>query len=330
MRRFATGFFSIVIVFVLSASAWATNGAGEEEWVEESVPAEKVESVPRAGGADADLEVKEDKPPPETGVAMTGEEDQAEEEKSLDYFTALYQPYIRNISAYEPIYFLVGVDPDESRFQFSFKYRFINSDGPLAKEHPWVKGIHFGYTQTSFWELNSDSQPFEDTSYKPELFHLSGNIETRPYWMQGLFLKTGVLHESNGRADEMSRGTNIVYFMPIAILYDDLSRMGMSISPKFWIDFNNSDNNPDIEEYRGYFDLSFKFGKADSFVFDAMCRWAEKGNSLKFDATYPVGHKIFENVKIYFYAQYVYMLAEGLLNYQDRTEALRLGLAFVR
>ena len=42
---------------------------------------------------------------------------------TLDALFSLYQPYMINISAYEPIYFLFGADPEDSKFQFSLKYR---------------------------------------------------------------------------------------------------------------------------------------------------------------------------------------------------------------
>lgn len=250
--------------------------------------------------------------------------------ETLESFFYLYQPYINNISAYEPIYFLVGTNPSKSKFQFSFKYRLFNPQGPLVTKHPWVNGFHFGYTQTSFWNLESDSQPFEDTSYKPELFHLTTNIRSRPDWMQGLFWISGVQHESNGRAESFSRSTNQFYVRPVCIFYSKKSKLGLGISPKVWVYFKNSDENSDIDNYRGYFELEAKVGKADSFVLGSKLRWAREGGSLEVDLTYPVGHYISENLSIYFQAQYVNALAESLLNYQERTEAFRLGFSFIR
>lgn len=90
--------------------------------------------------------------------------------EALDSLYELYQPYLKNLAAYDPMYFLVGTDPEKSKFQFSFKYRLFNPERTLAQKHSWVKGFHFAYTQTSFWDLKSASKPFEDTSYKPEFF----------------------------------------------------------------------------------------------------------------------------------------------------------------
>jgi hypothetical protein len=105
---------------------------------------------------------------------------------TLDSLFTLYQPYLGNIAAYEPMYFLVGTDPEKSKFQVSFKYRFFNPQSKFAERHPWVEGFHLGYTQTSFWDLESSSAPFEDTSYKPELFWLSRNSISGQSILRGL------------------------------------------------------------------------------------------------------------------------------------------------
>ena len=250
---------------------------------------------------------------------------------TLDSFFTLYQPYLGNISAYEPIYFLVGTNPSESKFQFSFRYRFFNPQGPLAARHPWVNGLHFGYTQTSFWDLKSDSAPFEDTSYKPELFLLTRNLASAGSSLQGFFLQSGFRHESNGRGEAESRSTNILYLKPILIFYRQSSRLGLQFSPRLWIYVNNSkENNDNLPGYRGYFELEAKAGKADSLVAGTSWRWARRGGSLRLNLTYPIHQYLSDNLAVYLQAEYVNTLAESLLHYQERTEAFRLGLAFIR
>ena len=86
----------------------------------------------------------------------------------------MFQSFLADFSVHEPMYFLLGVEPglEQSKFQFSFKYRLFNSKGYLAVKAPWVSGFHLGYTQRSIWDLKNDSKPFEDTSYMPEVFYL--------------------------------------------------------------------------------------------------------------------------------------------------------------
>ena len=249
--------------------------------------------------------------------------------EALDSLYELYQPYLKNLAAYDPMYFLVGTDPKKSKFQFSFKYRLFDINSTLVKDHPWTKGFHLAYTQTSFWDLESASKPFEDTSYKPEFFFLSPNI--RVPWATGFFLKGGFQHESNGRAGEYSRSTNFLYIKPIYIAYSKNTKLGIMIAPKIWTYIANEDeNNPDLNDYRGYFDVEMKVGQADGFVLGSNFRWAKEGGSMELDLTYPLSQFIFKNLNLYFQVQYVNALAESLINYRDRTEAVRLGFAIVR
>lgn len=250
---------------------------------------------------------------------------------SLDSLMTLYQPYLKNIAAYEPMYFLVGTDPEKSKFQVSFKYRFFNPGGPLALRHPWVKGIHFAYTQTSFWNLKSASMPFEDTSYKPELFFLSSSIDTGALDIRRLFLQGGFQHESNGRGGDASRSTNFLYVKPTFIWFDEASRLGLQVSPRIWTYVaNDEETNPDLDDYRGYADLELKLGKADSLVVGTHLGWAAAGASFQVDLSYPLRRFLSGNIDLYLQAQYVNRLAESLLYYRDRCEAVRLGLAIVR
>lgn len=254
----------------------------------------------------------------------------SQEFETLESLFALYQPYLKNIAAYEPMYFLVGTDPEDSKFQVSLQHRFFDNKGTLAQKYPWVKGFHFGYTQTSFWDLKSASKPFEDTSYKPEFFFLSSKIKTRFPWLR-TFLQTGFQHESNGRGGEDSRSTNYIYAKPIFIHYQEKNRLGIMVAPKVWAYVNNDDQtNLDLKDYRGFFDLEVKLGSADSFVLGSHFRWAKEGGSITLDLTYPL-HRFFNgNLGLYFQVEYVNALAESLLNYRERTEALRLGFAIVR
>jgi phospholipase A1/A2 len=227
------------------------------------------------------------------------------------------------------MYFLVGTDPKQSKFQISFKYRLFDTNSELVQEHPWAEGFHLAYTQTSFWDLRSASQPFEDTSYKPEFFFLSPNLKVP--WATGLFIKTGFQHESNGRGGEFSRSTNFLYIKPIYIHYWPKHKLGFLISPKIWTYLINDDvNNLDLNDYRGYFDLEIKAGQADGFVLGSHFRYAKEGGSMELDLTYPLSQFIFKNLNLYFQVQYVNALAESLLNFRERTDALRLGFAIVR
>lgn len=252
----------------------------------------------------------------------------SQEYQSYDSLFALYQPYLKNVSLYQPMYFLIGTKPEKSKLQFSFKYQFYSPQESLSGNYSWREGFYFAYTQTSVWDLKSDSKPFEDTSYKPEVFFISPNIYTRAQKLSRLFLKTGLQHESNGRSESSSRSTNFIYFEPSLIFYKKDKSLGLHIFPRVWTYFKNADQtNKDLNDYRGYFDLGVKIGKADSLVMESHFRTAKKGDSAELNLTYPLNIKNFE---LYLQVQYANALAESLLDYKNRNESLRIGFAVIR
>jgi phospholipase A1 len=251
--------------------------------------------------------------------------------QTLDAMHSLYQPYLKNISGYKPLYFLVGSDPGKSKFQISFKYRVLHSDKPEVQKPRWQESFYIAYTQSSFWDLGSRSQPFKDTSYKPEFFFLSPNAYFKKSLSGRLFFQSGFAHESNGRGEDFSRSTNFFYFQPIFIYFHQNSRLGFLISPKIWTYLgNDNETNPDLPEYRGYFDLEFKAGQAERLTVGTHFRLAAKGASFSADLTYPLDKLLKNNLNVYVHIQYVNALAESLLNYKDRSRAVRFGFAIVR
>ena len=273
---------------------------------------------------------------PKTIVAQTGEfivpepSPQAENQgyQTYDSLLTLYQPYLKNIAVCQPIYFLIGTNPKKSKFQFSFKYQLVDLKSEDSEQYSWVEGFYFAFTQTSFWDLESDSKPFEDTGYKPEVFFVSPNVYKGNCEYIRAFLKTGLQHESNGKSDESSRSSNFPYIEPIVMFFDAERSLGLQISSKLWGYFkNDNDTNSDLKDYRGYFDLGLKFGKLNSFVFESRFRPAKMGNSIELNLTYPLD---INNFQLYLQVQYSNVLAESLLNYRERNEALRLGFTVIR
>lgn len=300
-------FFIICFILLQGAVSYADDAASPPE---STVESESYESDT------VDSDRKEDPPP---------------RYHDFDSMFTLYQPYLEQVSAYQPMYFLVGTNPKNSKFQFSFKYRLINPDSSLATRFRFLDGFHFAYTQTSYWDLKSSSLPFKDTSYKPELFHISPNIHTGLSPRSSLFLQTGFRHESNGRGGDDSRNTNFLYANPIFVFYNEKTTFGFLISPQAWVYVaNNEDTNDDLPDYRGYFNLEFKCGLAEGLVVGTNLGWAKKGGSAQVDVTCPLSLISDEISGLYLHVQYVNSLAESLLKYDDRTQALRIGVSIVR
>ena len=237
-----------------------------------------------------------------------------------------------NFFGHEPVYFLVGPDPTHAKFQISFKYRLLNPTGSLARRWQRFENIYFGYTQTSFWDWESDSAPFYDSSYKPELFYYRPDIpQDAVKWISRFSLQTGVLHESNGKDGTDSRSLNMLYIEPGALI-ETGSRSRLTIKPRVWAYIGDLEDNPDIDRYRGYFDLELAWELEESWKAATTLRkgtGAGKG-SAQLDLTYPLRQILAGNLDVYLQVQAYTGYAETLLSYDQRYDFIRIGLAMFR
>lgn len=243
-----------------------------------------------------------------------------------------FQPFLKNLSAYEPVYFLFGVDPgrEKSKFQVSFKYKLFN--GPFGSQglNSFLDGFHLAYTQTSFWDLRSNSKPFDDSSYKPELFYLVPKIDLELPWVTIFGIQGGFQHESNGKGGDESRSTNYIYIKPIMAisLFDDAY---LTVAPKLWVYVNNdNETNPDLADYRGYFDLQVEAGVPMGLCLDTHTRWAEAGPSIQADLSYPLTSFFNNGLNLYLHFQYFNGYAERLKAYNEKEEIFRIGFSLSR
>lgn len=240
---------------------------------------------------------------------------------------------LAHFSAYEPLYLLYGSKSPAVRWQMSFKYAIFHPTDPGAGSTPWWRSLHFGYTQTSLWNWSAPSSPFHDTSYRPELFFL--REDWRLLHVPGVSridLQAGVQHESNGKDGADSRSLNRAYLKP-TFYVGQLSGWHLRIAPRLWTYVGDLSDNRDIDDYRGHGDLTLKLMQPDGLQLAVLLR---AGDSLQpvtaqFDITYPL-HRLISAVSedIYLQAQYFVGYGESLLDYRERTDSLRLGVALWR
>jgi phospholipase A1/A2 len=238
--------------------------------------------------------------------------------------------FLSALSTYDPVYFVVGTrGRTNAKFQFSFKYRFFTEDGPLVQHVRFLKDLYLGYTQTTLWDLESDSAPFYDTSYKPRLFYLNEDAWEWPERKMTLGIEGGIGHESNGKSGLDSRSINIAYVKPVLTLGDPQGWHWV-IAPML-VDYLDKEDNPDIADYRGYVDLKVSFGKEDQLQLTGLFRKGEQGFSSQLDLSYPLRTVALGNLNGYLLLQYFNGYGESILDYNRRFPAqLRLGLMVVR
>jgi phospholipase A1 len=165
------------------------------------------------------------------------------------------------------------LDKVEAAFQISFKTRVWASN-----DRRW--GAWLAYTQESFWQVyNGDiSSPFRDTNYEPEL-----KLAWQPKLSWGGFdwqlLSIGYTHQSNGRADPISRSWDRL----VAEIGVEKGNFALLLRPWIRIDDESDDSdNPDITDYYGHGDLTAVYKwRGHSFTLMGRGNAAEKKGALR-------------------------------------------------
>jgi len=231
------------------------------------------------------------------------------------------------LSENDPMYFVVGARGGwTARFQLSFKYRLFDQASGFGKDQPWLAGLYFGYTQNSIWDLESNSKPFRDTSYRPSLFWRWQRTDDKT-WIDGL--RAGFEHESNGQQGELSRSINILFIRP-EWRWKPREVDTFEFTPKIYGYLDKSDN-PDIQKYRGYVDWRFRYDAAGEWIVTPVLRTPGSGKgSLLIDASKRIRDLRFGPVGGYLQFQYFNGYGEDILDYNVRRKSqFRVGFAIV-
>lgn len=243
-----------------------------------------------------------------------------------------FQRFATKLAAHEPLYFSVGWhEVVNAKFQISFRYRFLDPEGGVARALPLLRHLHLGYTQTSLWDLESDSAPFFDTSYRPGLFILRDRVHAFSADAR-LGLRYGVEHESNGMGGADSRSLNVAFLTPV-LTFDGVAGGRLRVAPKLYAYVGDLSDNPDIADYRGWVDLHVDWMRADGIGIAAMLRKGEEAGygSVQVDLSYPLDRVLGGNLEAYVHLQYFNGWGETLRTYDQKLPSqLRLGIMVVR
>lgn len=175
-------------------------------------------------------------------------------------------------SGYRPMYFLPGrvtsavhdapfretetggeartprIQSVEAKFQISLKWKFAER---ILRDRAdlWI-----GYTQQSHWQIwnSAESRPFRETNYEPELM-LVFPARFRFLGMDGRFVRAGVVHQSNGRSEPLSRSWNRIDGQV------GLERGNFSLLVRPWWRIDGGgpgDDNPGIERFAGRLEVA--------------------------------------------------------------------------
>lgn len=231
------------------------------------------------------------------------------------------------LSQEEPMYFIIGSrGPTTARFQLSFKYRLFDTSSGFGHDQPWLSAFYFGYTQNSLWDLSSESKAFRDTSYRPSFFWRWTRTDERAFIDA---VRLGLEHESNGSQGEQSRSINIAFVRPE---WRWRLREGelIEFTPKIYT-YLDKEENPDIDDYRGYVDWRVRFDSGGNWIATSVVRIGNAGKgSFLLDVSRRTRDVKFGPVSTYIHVQFFSGYGEDILDYNVRKKSqLRVGFAIV-
>lgn len=233
------------------------------------------------------------------------------------------------VSAYEPVYFLIGGDGGlNAKFQISFRYRLFDGKGRLAEKLPWIDDLYLSFTQTSLWDLHDLSKPFRDSSYRPRLFFSNYDLHRFLDGQLRIGFEAGAGHESNGKDGDDSRSYNMFYVRPVVTLGDPdgLRAYAAPLIRNYVAD----GENPTLSHYRGYVDWLFGIGSKGGLDFSATLRKGTRSSygSIEINASYPLSKLSGGDLTGWLLLQYFNGYGESLLDYDKKLDSqLRLGVA---
>jgi phospholipase A1 len=184
--------------------------------------------------------------------------------------------------------------------------------------------IEFGYTNRSFWQAYNSaiSKPFRETNHEPELMV---TWQMKNYWLD--YVGLSLNHQSNGQSSTLSRSWNRIIgeaavLVPNAVVH---VRAWWRISEKNSADPEDpsDDDNPDIEKYLGYGELTY-LHVMKHHQFSATMRnnldWNENRGSLELGWSFPMTSKTKG------YIQYFNGYGESLIDYNRYQERFGIGI----
>lgn len=216
------------------------------------------------------------------------------------------------------------VDNVEVKFQVSFKTPFWEK--PFGEN----TALFFAYTGQSYWQAyNSDvSSPFRETNHEPEIFAAWATDWKVGGWQVPLFT-AGVSHQSNGQSGLRSRSWNRIY----TEMAFEKDRWVILFKPWWRIPEErkedplqpDGDDNPDIDDYMGYFELytAYKWGEQNFGVTLRNNLRSDNKGAVQLDWTFPLD----DDGKLRGYVQYFNGYGESLIDYNRHVN--RLGVGFV-
>lgn len=204
----------------------------------------------------------------------------------------------------------------EIKFQLSFKlplaYNLFNE----------TTDLYFAYTNQSWWQAYSGdiSSPFRETNHEPEIF-FSYHNDWEVLGFRNRLINIGLNHQSNGRAEPLSRSWNRI----VGSAVFDRGDLGVLVRAWYRIpEDDEDDDNPKITKYMGHGDVRAAYVWREN-TFQGMLRnnLSTSDNKGAIELTW--SRQLFGPLRLY--TQYFNGYGESLIDHDHRVNRLGIGFA---
>ncbi len=204
--------------------------------------------------------------------------------------------------------------------------------------------INFAYTQKVWWQLYTDSAPFRETNYLPEVFISVPTSQSVDNTIGLKAVKLGFLHESNGQEGYRSRSWNRLYltgvwqwknlFLATRVWYrvPERDKPDGYYDGSLGIDGANEDgdDNPDIAKYLGYGDIKvdylYKKSKFGLLIRNNLRFNKDNKGAIEFNYSVP----FMDSPNTFWYLKIFHGYGESLIDYNHEVTKAAFGFSFSR
>jgi phospholipase A1 len=209
----------------------------------------------------------------------------------------------------------------ELKFQISFKTKVLqNIFGEKIGGDFWI-----AYTQSSRWQVynGTKSRPFRETNYEPEMLFILPT-KYKLFGLNGVYSGVSLTHQSNGRANPLSRSWNRIIF------HVGLEANNWSVIFKPWIRISEdmeTDDNPHIENYIGRAELLVAYKHKKHQVSFRGRHSLNGGVNNRGSVQFDYAAHLYNNLKIY--TQVFHGYGESLIDFNHKQTTIGIGLSLV-
>ena len=197
--------------------------------------------------------------------------------------------------------------------------------GSARRDSLWAS-----YSQRSYWQVfnGAISRPFRSTDHMPELMYVYPTTAQLPGGWLWRYSGVGVVHQSNGQSDPLSRSWNRVYLMTGFEKGND-----WQINARLWKRLKEDpkdDNNPDIVRRIGRGDISVQWRASRLNTLRLTYSGFTRYGSGKLEWEHALGEgwgNSFSGLRLYTWLFHGY--GETLLDYNFRRTSFGIGLSLV-